>query len=149
MCQQLSKLVGDLAYTELTQSLLFQIDYFRDPTRVNTSEYKEWSQLAQWNNEGVAYNATYKANFVSVEKFIMIKAIHDTMVFPNEGEHWGHFADGSLTKVLTMRETDWYIHDLFGLQTVDKAGKIHFNQTSGNHLQFSQEELVGWVSTFV
>ena len=31
-------------------------------------------------------NATYKANFVKVKRFIMIKALKDTMVFPNEGD---------------------------------------------------------------
>ena len=93
-------------------------------------------------------NATYKANFVKVKRFIMIKALKDSMVYPNEGEHWGHYADGSLTQVLPMRETAWYKQDLFGLKTVDMAGKILFNTTAGNHLQFSQEQLVGWVGFF-
>ena len=31
-------------------------------------------------------NATYKANFVKVKKIIMIKALKDTMIYPNEGE---------------------------------------------------------------
>lgn len=53
----------------------------------------------------------------------MIKALKDTMVFPNEGEWWGHFADNSLTTVLTMKETDWYKKDMFGLRTADEAGK--------------------------
>ena len=92
VCKPLERLCGDLAYTEITQSLLFQADYFRDPYRVNTSAYRTHSELAQWNNEGVAYNQTYKANFVKVRKFIMIKAEKDSMVYPNEGEHWGHFA---------------------------------------------------------
>ena len=39
------------------------------------------------------------------------QALKDSMVYPNEGEHWGHFAEGSLSKVLTMRETPWYQRD--------------------------------------
>ena len=85
VCDQLAKLCGDLAYTKLTQGLLFQADYFRDPTRANTSEYKSNSQVAQWNNEGASYNATFKANFIAVKQFIMIKALKDSMVYPNEG----------------------------------------------------------------
>jgi len=149
VCDQLAKLCGDLAYTKLTQGLLFQADYFRDPTRANTSEYKSNSQVAQWNNEGASYNATFKANFIAVKQYIMIKALKDSMVYPNEGEHWGHFADGGFSKVLTMRETDWYKQDLFGLKTVDEAGKIIFDTTNGNHLQFTQDELVAWVKKFV
>jgi palmitoyl-protein thioesterase len=149
VCKPLARLCGDLAYTELTQGLLFQADYFRDPFRVNTTEYKTYSEIAQWNNEGLSVNATYKANFISVEQFIMIKALQDTMVYPNEGEHWGHFADGSLKTVVPMRQTQWYQQDLFGLKTVDLAGKMKFDTTPGNHLQFTREQLVGWIQRFV
>eukprot|EP00325_Prymnesiales_sp_UTEX-LB-985_P006524 CAMPEP_0174696940 /NCGR_PEP_ID=MMETSP1094-20130205/2938_1 /TAXON_ID=156173 /ORGANISM="Chrysochromulina brevifilum, Strain UTEX LB 985" /LENGTH=295 /DNA_ID=CAMNT_0015893815 /DNA_START=29 /DNA_END=916 /DNA_ORIENTATION=- len=148
VCRPLAKLCGDLSYTSLTQNLLFQIDYFRDPMRVGTEAYKAHSQIAEWNGEGSTVNATYKENFVKVKRFIMIKAEKDSMVYPNEGEHWGHFADGSLTKVLTMKETKWYQEDMFGLKTVDEAGKIFFNSTAGNHLQFSREELVGWLQQY-
>jgi len=149
VCRPLAKLCGDLSYTSFTQGLLFQVDYFRDPMRVNTDAYMQHSQIADWNGEGVSVNATYKENFVKVKRFIMIKAEKDTMVYPNEGEHWGHFADGSLKRILTMKDTQWYKQDMFGLKTVDEAGKILFNSTSGNHLQFTHEELVGWLQQFV
>ena len=103
VCKQLADLCGDLAYNEVTQNILFQVDYYRDPLRVNTSDYKKYSQIAQWNNEGDSFNQTYKDNFVSVKRFAMIKAMRDTMVFPNEGEWWGHFADGSQSVVLKVR----------------------------------------------
>jgi len=148
VCKQLSHLCGDLSYTAVTQDILFQVDYFRDPMRVNTDAYKKHSQLAQWNNEGNSVNETYKTNFGKTKAFAMIKAMKDTMVFPNEGEWWGHFADGSLTKVLTMKETKWYTDDLFGLRTADEAGKIVFNSTEGNHLQFTQEQLMWWVDHY-
>ena len=64
-------------------------------------------------------------------KFVMVKALGDTMVFPNEGEHWGHFEDGTSYKAIPMAETRWYKEDLFGLKTVDEAGKIHFETTPG------------------
>ncbi|KAJ8613344.1 hypothetical protein CTAYLR_002235 [Chrysophaeum taylorii] len=148
VCTQIAKLCGDVAYTQKTQDLLFQIDYYRDPYRVNTTSYKTYSQLAQWNNEGLSFNETYKDNFVKLEKLIMIKADDDTMVFPNEGEHWGHYKDDSLTDVLTMRETDWYLDDMFGLKTLDEKDKIIFNETSGNHLDFSDAQLVWWISNY-
>jgi len=148
VCKLLAELTGDLAYGEAMQNDLFQADYFRDPKRVQTDAYKANSQIAQWNNEGNTVNATFKENFGKTKRFAMIKALGDTMVFPNEGEWWGHFEDGSLSKVLTMKETEWYKQDLFGLKTADEAGKILFNTTSGDHLQFSQEELIWWVQNY-
>ena len=34
----------------------------------------------------------------------MVKAMGDTMVFPNEGEHWGGYAPGQFKTVLTMNQ---------------------------------------------
>jgi len=47
-----------------------------------------------------------------------------------------------------MNETKWYQDDLFGLKTVDEAGKIVFNHTEGEHLQFSEEQLVWWIDNY-
>ena len=47
-----------------------------------------------------------------------------------------------------MRETRWYTDDLFGLRTADEAGKILFNTTAGDHLEFSMTELAWWVHNY-
>eukprot|EP01065_Artemidia_motanka_P018684 TRINITY_DN2201_c1_g1_i5.p1 TRINITY_DN2201_c1_g1~~TRINITY_DN2201_c1_g1_i5.p1 ORF type:complete len:260 (+),score=104.65 TRINITY_DN2201_c1_g1_i5:227-1006(+) len=147
VCGMLAKLTGAGAYGVM-QDVLFQADYFRDPMRVTSNAYKKRSQLAQWNNEGETKDATINQNFAKVKRFAMIKALKDTMIFPNEGEWWGHFEDGSLKKVLTMRETEWYKQDMFGLKTADEAGKILFNTTAGDHLQFTHDELLWWVNNY-
>jgi hypothetical protein len=74
------------------------------------NRYKANSELAQWNNEGDTFNQTYKDNFGKVKRFAMIKALKDTMVYPNEGEWWGHFEDGSLKTVLPMNQTRWHVN---------------------------------------
>ena len=134
----------------MIQGILFQADYFRDPTKVNSSAYKKNSQLAQWNNEGLRFNKQINANFAKTNKFVMVKALGDTMVFPNEGEWFGHYKDGDddYKTVLRMNETEWYKSDLFGLKTADEAGKIHFESTPGNHLQFTEKELLGWIDEY-
>lgn len=147
VCKLLDKfLVGPLAYTKLIQNKLFQADYFRDPTLVNSSSYKANSQIAQWNNEGDKFDPSIAVNFAKTKRFVMIKAEKDSMVYPHEGEWWGSFhADGKT--ILSMKDTEWYKKDLFGLKTADQAGKIFFNSTKGNHLQFSAQELYGWIDT--
>ena len=147
-CDMVDELLGLAAYFKTTQDILFQAGFFRDPLRVHSAEYKANSEIAQWNGEGNSFNATHKANFISVKRYAMIKALKDTMVYPNEGEWWGTFAPGGFKTVLTMNETDMYKRDLFGLKTVNEAGKILFNTTAGNHLKFTEEELLWWVGHY-
>jgi len=141
-------LVGPIAYTEFVQNKLFQADYFRDPKKVTTSKYKTNSQIAQWNNEGNTVDPTINVNFAKTKRFAMIKAEKDSMVYPNDGEWWGAFDTDRKTR-LAMNETEWYKKDLFGLKTADEAGKIMFNSTKGDHLQFSEELLLGWVDQYL
>ena len=44
--------------------------------------------------------------------------------------------------------TEWYKKDLFGLKTADEAGKIMFDSSPGDHLQFNETELFGWVDKY-
>ena len=147
LCQTVSDGLSRLAYNERMQDFLFQADYFRDINYVNTAEYKKYSEMAQWNNEGDVADPSINANFARTNKFAMIKANADSVVVPREGEWWGQYADDFET-TLSMKETRWYQEDLFGLRTADEAGKILFNSTEGNHLDFSTEELYGWLDLY-
>ena len=148
VCKLLSKyLVGPIAYTKFVQGLLFQANYFRDPKAVNSDSYKANSEIAQWNNEGATKDPTINANFAKVKRWAMIKAMKDTMIYPNDGEWWGSFDEDGKTR-LAMNETKWYQDDLFGLRTADQANKIFFNHTEGDHLQFTEEQLYSWVDAY-
>eukprot|EP00472_Partenskyella_glossopodia_P008800 CAMPEP_0197523132 /NCGR_PEP_ID=MMETSP1318-20131121/8127_1 /TAXON_ID=552666 /ORGANISM="Partenskyella glossopodia, Strain RCC365" /LENGTH=318 /DNA_ID=CAMNT_0043075723 /DNA_START=214 /DNA_END=1170 /DNA_ORIENTATION=+ len=149
ICKSLAALCGNLAYNPLVQGVLFQADYFRDPHKLNSDGYKKYSEIAKWNNEAASNNATYSSNFNKTNRFVMVKALADTMVFPNEGEWWGHFADGSDKEVLPMNQTVWYKNNLFGLRDADKAGKIFFETTPGNHLKFTVEDLYEWIDKYI
>jgi len=105
------------------------------------------SELARWNNEGDNFDATIATNFGKTKRFAMIKAEKDSMIYPNDGEWWGSFDSDGKTR-LAMKDTDWYKKDLFGLKTADEAGKIFFEETAGDHLQFTKEELYGWVEKY-
>jgi palmitoyl-protein thioesterase len=149
ICKTLAEVLGDLAYNSVVQSILFQANYFRDPARAAGKGYLEHSQIAQWNNEdSTKANATYTANFGQVEKFAMVKAMKDSMVYPNEGEHWGSLADGSYGTALAMKDTKFYKQDLFGLKGADAAGKIFYETTPGDHLQFTIAQLESWLDKY-
>merc|ERR1712125_80225 len=94
ICKALAEGLGDLAYNGIVQNILFQAGYYRDAALTKSEGYLKHSQIAQWNNEySSTANATYTANFASVKQFAMVKALGDSMVFPNEGEHWGSEPD--------------------------------------------------------
>jgi len=150
VCSLLAGVCGAAAYEPFSQNLLFQADYFRDPKRYTDAKYLANSEIAQWNQENPSnQNATWVENFKSVKKYAMIKALKDTMIFPNEGEWWGQYAPGSLKDIQKMEDTDNYKLDRWGLKTVHEAGKMVFNTTAGNHLQFTQEELYFWLDNYL
>jgi palmitoyl-protein thioesterase len=147
ICKAFAEVLGDLAYNGLVQGILFQAGYYRAADKTSGEAYLKHSQIAQWNNEGTV-NATYKTNFQSVSKYAMVKAMKDSMVYPNDGEHWGSIADGSYGPALDMKDTKFYKEDLFGLKEVDAAGKIFYETTPGDHLQFTDAQLNAWVDKY-
>eukprot|EP00754_Rhynchopus_humris_P007918 Rhum_TRINITY_DN13622_c0_g4::Rhum_TRINITY_DN13622_c0_g4_i1::g.62086::m.62086/K01074/PPT; palmitoyl-protein thioesterase len=148
ICKDIDRLLGDLAYYKTTQDVLFQAGYYRDPMRRTTADYKANSEIAQYNNEGNTFNQTYKDNFVTLKRLVMIKALKDDVVIPREGEWWGSYAEGSFKTLLNMTETDVYKKDTFGLRTVHEAGKMIFNTTDRGHVEFSNAQLAWWTANY-
>jgi palmitoyl-protein thioesterase len=147
ICRLFDRLLGILAYTDIAQGSLAQANYLRDPLRI--PEYvKKCKFLPDINNEGPAKNQTYKDNFVKLEKLVLVKALQDTMIQPRDSEWFGFFADNSQSTLLPMNETMWYLEDSFGLQTLHKAGRVYFETTPGNHLQFGVKDLEHLVDTY-
>lgn len=105
--------------------------------------------LPDLNNEKHPMNATYRSNFIQLNNLVLVRAEGDTQVFPKESEWFGAYEDGnSYKKTLGFNETSWYKQDSFGLQTLDRAGKVHFLSTKGNHLQFTKEFLLEVVTKY-
>lgn len=147
VCDALDEVLGDLAYVEAIQNILFQANYFRDPKRFTDDQYLKNSQIAGWNNENpVRQNDTYTKNFASVKSLNMVKAMKDTMVFPNEGEWWGEFKADQFKEVQKMADTPLY--GKFGLSSLDLAKKIQFTTTAGEHLDFTIAQLQGWIDSY-
>lgn len=146
VCDLLMEQASQAAYTEFAQEHNFQANYWRDPRPAAKSRYQEFSQLAVWNNEAGFVNETLKSNWRKTESFVWVKASEDRMVWPKEGEHWGApDPNNPFENILPMKETEWYKQDLFGLRTADEEGRNYFETFSGDHLQFTEEELDSWI----
>jgi palmitoyl-protein thioesterase len=146
ICQEVSNVLAKFAYNQKVQDFLFQADYFRDVIDTGGDKYKEYSEIGSWNNEGNEISSNIKSNFAITNKYAMIKANADTVVVPREGEWFGGYDKDY--NLLTMKDTPWYKNDMFGLKTADESGKIFFNSTEGNHLDFTTEQLLGWLDLY-
>lgn len=104
--------------------------------------------LPDINNEKTPANKTYRSNFITLKNLVLVRANADTQVIPKESEFFGCFENGSYDRILGFNETSWYKDDSFGLQTLHKAGKVHFLETEGNHLQFTQAFLLDTVNKY-
>jgi len=146
VCRAIDEVLSDLAYNPKIQSFAFPANEYRDPFKTKNSVYLENSQLAAINNENpLRVNATYKENFVKVERFAMVKAWQDIVVYPSEGSWFGGYADNSYETILTMNETEVYKNDTYGLRTVDEQGRICYETTPGGHMSFTDETLFTWI----
>jgi len=140
--QQLCNIMRELlylgAYNELVQSILVQAQYWHDP--VHADQYIEKSQfIGEINNEGPNKNASYAENLNKLENFVMVMNTEDTTVEPKESAHFEFYVPGQDNEILPLRESQLYLEDWIGLKTMDEAGKLHFYDIPGGHLQLSLE----------
>lgn len=147
ICRLFSEVLGALAYHPNIQDHLTQANYFRDPYKIAT--YQEKARfLPDINNEDSSTDATYSTRWQSLQSLCLVKALGDTVVIPRESEWFGFFQDHSFDELWTFNQTPWYTQDLFGLKTLDEQGKIFFETTDENHLDFSTDYLLSLVDRF-
>ena len=140
LCRAVDAVVSHAGvYSSFVQDRLAQANYYRDAE--NLAEYRSKGHFLPYINNEVEgqQNATYKQNFESLEKLVLVMAQDDTMVHPKESEQFGYFKDGSRTELVAMRDAAWYKDDWFGLKALDEAKKIDFHSTPGNHLRFKKD----------
>ncbi|KAL1256099.1 hypothetical protein QQF64_014160 [Cirrhinus molitorella] len=137
ICDWIRKMLNSGAYTDIVQKHLVQAQYWHDP--LNDDLYKKHSLfLADINQERVV-NETYKKNLMSLNKFVMVKFLQDTMVDPVDSEWFGFYKPGQDKELETLQESAIYKEDRLGLAQMDSAGKLVFLATDGDHLQFTRE----------
>uniref|UniRef100_A0A672KWG2 Palmitoyl-protein thioesterase 1 n=1 Tax=Sinocyclocheilus grahami TaxID=75366 RepID=A0A672KWG2_SINGR len=137
ICEWIRKMLNSGAYTDTVQKHLVQAQYWHDP--LNDDLYKKHSLfLADINQERVV-NETYKKNLMSLNKFVMVKFLQDTMVDPVDSEWFGFYKPGQDKELETLQESAIYTEDRLGLVEMDSAGKLVFLATDGDHLQFTRE----------
>ena len=62
------------------------------------------------------------------------------MIEPKESEQYGMWdwgTSGKKAPIVALRDSEGYKGDFIGLQTLDKAGKLHSSQFVGEHIRFN------------
>ena len=65
----------------------------------------------------------------------------DTVVYPKESEWFQQLVPGSTTEVEPIQDSAFWIDDYIGLRALDEAGKISYVSITGDHLQFSEDDI--------
>jgi palmitoyl-protein thioesterase len=63
------------------------------------------------------------------------------MILPRETAWFGYY-DKDLKTLLNYNETDLYKNDYIGIRELNENGKIDFVGLPGNHLQFSDDDIL-------
>ncbi|KAL6079966.1 Palmitoyl-protein thioesterase 1 [Balamuthia mandrillaris] len=138
ICTIVNEVLGFGVYNYFVQRSIVQAQYFKDPLQYD-SYLANNIFLPDINNEKAAKNPLYKKHLTSLNKFVLVKFLRDSMVVPRESEWFGEFAKGSLSTIVPMNETDLYKQDWIGLKTLDQNGKLVFLSVDGDHLRFTDQ----------
>jgi len=138
ICEWVRDLLDLGVYIDFVQENLVQAEYWQDPWA--EAEYVAKSLfLADINNVRDTKNSTYKQNLITINKFAMVRFNNDTMVQPIASEWFGWYEEGTDNTTIPLQQTALYTEDWIGMQVLDKANKLQFIETNGDHLQFTEK----------
>lgn len=122
--------------------------YWKNPEGDDAEQaYLEKSKyLADINNDRDDKNQRYKDNMLTVNKYVMVEALNDTVVVPHASEMHGFFKWGGTDEIVAWRDTEGYQNDFIGLKTLDEANKIDTYTYEGDHLRWSNDF---WTNTVI
>lgn len=123
--------------------MLVQASYWHDP--MNENLYKSKSTfLSEINNEQ-KINQKYIKRLQSLENFVMVKFLNDTIVQPVDTQWFGFYKPGSDVVTIPLEESEIFTKDKLGLKQMKADGKLKFLGVEGNHLQFDKKWFVKYI----
>jgi len=145
LCEIARRLIDLGAYLPIVQETSVQAQYWHDPLHEDLYK-KNGVFLPVINNENTV-NQTYKENMLSLQNFVMVKFMNDTVVIPRESEWFGYYTPGQDVEILPLEQSPLYINDVLGLKKLDESGRLWKLECEGNHLDFTQEYFIDNIIT--
>ncbi|KAK7094800.1 lysosomal thioesterase PPT2-A-like [Littorina saxatilis] len=98
-------------------------NYWNDPHH-HDKYLKENKFLTFLNNEVQHPNSSeYKSNFLRLKHLVLVGGPQDEIIGPWQSSHFEFYDNNEV--VQPMENQSWYQNDAFGLQTLNKQGRIH------------------------
>ncbi len=117
--------------------------YWKDNRdQLKYQQHSKW--LAKVNNEQGSYgaiNQTYIKNMESLNKYIVVRAMRDTIVQPSYSafhQYW-KWGDESRSEITNLNETEGYKNNLLGLKTLNERGDYIMKEFDGDHVSYSMK----------
>lgn len=136
ICNWMRELLEKGAYISYIQNHLVQAEYWHDP--VDEAAYRKYNIFLADINQENEVKESYKTNLMKLQNFVMVKFSLDSMVQPKESEWFGYYKPGQGRVTIPLQETTLYTEDRLGLREMEAAGKLHFLESEGDHLQFTK-----------
>jgi len=138
LCLAMQSIIKEIPYSDWAQNNAIHSQFYKDVNAMDTY-MKKSSLLPLINNERAAKNVTYKKNFASLNKFVMISFTNENVVNPPQSAAFGYYKEGDKKTILSMKQQKYYKGDWFGLKTLDKQKKIVFDELPGKHMELSDK----------
>uniref|UniRef100_K4CNI5 Palmitoyl-protein thioesterase 1 n=1 Tax=Solanum lycopersicum TaxID=4081 RepID=K4CNI5_SOLLC len=140
-CDGAGGIFGIGIYSDYVQTHYAPSGYIKLPNDI-AGYLRGCRYLPKLNNEiPNATNPIYKERFTSLQNLVLIMFEHDGVITPKESSWFGFYQDGTNSQILPPQQTNLYLEDTFGLQTLDKAGKVKFIKLPGYHLVMDIQEM--------
>ncbi|CAH9075817.1 unnamed protein product [Cuscuta europaea] len=148
-CDGISSVSGMGVYSDYVQTHLAPSGYTKLPNDI--PGYLEGCRFLPIINNEIpgANNTLHKQRFISLQNLVLIMFETDDIVNPTLSSWFGYYPDGDLSNVLPPQQTNAYKEDLFGLRTLDEAGKVKFIKVPGNHLEITIPEMQQYVVPYL
>ena len=144
-CHILNSFADWFCYKGYVQKTFGPSGYFRVSNHLKRY-YNSKSVLLNVNNIK-NFDQRAKDRFSSLEKLVLVQFKRDTMITPRESAFFQELDENH--NLVEMEDTEIYKKDLFGLKTLNEAGKITKFLIDEKHCYYSWEDLNTYLIPFV
>jgi len=119
-------------YTQYSQQHLSFASYWKEPRRMD--DYLKFSTYLPFVNNEIEHTnfRTYKKNFESLEKCVMIWSKNDGVILPQNSARFSFDKED-------LKNSRQYLDNLIGLRTLDESKRLFIREVDCKHITFKNE----------